>query len=222
MRNVKLLIMLVAVLAVAGCATQRSIKPLIKTAPRVGLHLKTPVLMSVYDGRTNPLNPGAAATLKAQLQKIYGSNLRWVPYFQKTPSGRVSVRLRIIKLGAKFGSRIISSVAYTNALQSAQVSATGPWGPVVGSVSGTSSVLSGSFSGEGWWNGAAWLDVQIQDNRTSRTYHVTIPLAAEDHKSNILGYASANKAVRAAWNDVATQLTRVMDGILRTLRDAES
>ncbi|MEK7791534.1 MAG: hypothetical protein AAB306_00105, partial [Pseudomonadota bacterium] len=60
---------------------------------------------------------------------------------------------------------MVSSVAFANAVGSAQASATGPWGSVVGSVSSEQSVLAGSFSGEGWWNGAAWIDLEVQDNR---------------------------------------------------------
>lgn len=212
---------LLITMILAGCATERSVTPTIDTTPRTGLQLETPVLASVYDGRTNGDHQDAAKTLKTQLQKIYGDSLEWVPYFKKVPPGRIAIRLRIVKLGSQFGSRLISSVAYANAFHSAQVSATGPWGPVVGSVSSKSSVFAGSFSGEGWWNGAAWIDVEIEDNRQAR-YRVTIPLAAEDRESNMWGYASGDKAAREAWENVSAQLMRVMDNALRVLRDTES
>lgn len=215
-------VLTLAVLLFAGCATERYVSPTINTAPRAEIQLKTPVFASVYDSRTKGADPSAAKVLRTQLQEIYGSNLQWVPYFKQIPPGRVAIRLRIVKLGSKFGSRIISSIGYANAMQSAQLSATGPWGPVVGSVSGTSSVFAGSFSGEGWWNGAAWIDVQIQDNRTSHHRTVTIPLAAEDREPNLWGYRSGDKAAREAWQDVSSQLTRVMDEVLRVLRDSQS
>ena len=209
------------VLLCAGCATERYVPPTISTAPRTGLSLKTQVLTSVYDGRTAGADPSAADSLQSELTKIYGPNLQWASYFDPVPKSRVAVRLRIVMLGSSFGSRLISSATYATALQSAQFSATGPWGPVVGSATGSSSVFAGSFSGEGWWNGAAWIDVEIQDNRSSVPSRFTIPLAAEHRESNMWGYSSGDKAARKAWENVSAQLTRAMDEVLRVLRDAE-
>lgn len=209
------------VLLCAGCATERYVSPTISTAPRTGLSLRIPVIASVYDGRTTGTDPSAVDSLQSELTKIYGPSLQWAPYFNPVPKGRVAVRLRIVMLGSSFGSRLISSVTYATALQSAQVLASGPWGPVVGSATGSSSVFAGSFSGEGWWNGAAWIDVEIQDNRGSVGNRFTIPLAAEHREFNMLGYSSGDKAARKAWENVSAQLTRAMDEVLRVLRDAE-
>jgi len=68
-------------------------------------------------------------------------------------------------------------VSYATAVQSASISA-GPWGAVVGSTTGTSSVLGSSITGEGWWNGAAWVDVEVEDHMTSNPVRFTIPLVA--------------------------------------------
>lgn len=205
----------------AGCATECYVAPAISTSARTGLSLKTSVLASVYDGRTTGADQGAVNFLQSELTKIYGSNLQWVPYFDPVPTGRVAVRLRIVTLGSSFGSRLISSVTYATAFQSARFSATGPWGPIVGSATGTSSVFAGSFSGEGWWNGAAWIDVEVQDNRTPPQNRFTIPLAAEHRESNMWGYSSGDKAARKAWEGVSAQLTRAIDEVLQVLRDAE-
>ena len=124
-------------------------------------------------------------------------------------------------LGSSFGSRLVSSTTYATAIQSAQFSATGPWGPVVGSATGSSSVFAGSFSGEGWWNGAAWIDVEIQDKRSATQSRFTIPLAAEHREYNMWGYSSGDKAARKAWENASAQLTRAMDDVLRVVRDAE-
>jgi hypothetical protein len=131
------------------------------------------------------------------------------------------VRVRIVTLGATFGSRLISTTAFANAVSSAQVSATGLWGPVVGSVSSEQTVFAGSFTGEGWWNGAAWLDLELEDHRGMKPVSFTIPIAAEHRESNMWGYASGDKAARTAWQRVAVQLTRAMDTIFRTLRDEQ-
>lgn len=204
-----------------GCATERTISPSILASPRTGLTVSPPILTAVYDGHANVEPKDVAATLQAELSRIYGSSLEWTDYFAKTPTGRVSIRVRIITLGSSFGSRLVSSVAFTNAVGSAQVSATGPWGPVVGSVSSEQSVLAGSFSGEGWWNGAAWLDLEVQDNRGRTPVTFTVPIVAEQRESNMWGYASGDKAAKLAWDRVGVQLTRALDAIARTVRDQQ-
>ena len=225
MLRIKLVqIAMVAMIVLAlltGCATERHITPTISEAPRAGLELKPPILGAVFDGRATQEPKDAASRLQADLSRIYGTSIEWNDYFNKTPPGRVAVRIRIVTLGASFGSRLISSTAFANAVGSAQVSATGPWGPIVGSVSSQQSILAGSFSGEGWWNGAAWIDLEVQDYRGTKSISFTIPIAAEHRESNMWGYTSGDKAARTAWQRVAVQLTRAMDTIFRTLRDEQ-
>jgi hypothetical protein len=180
-----------------------------------------PIFAAVYDGRANTESANAAATLQADLSRIYGSSLEWMDYFAKAPAGRVSLRIRVVTLGSSFGSRLVSSAAFATAVGSAQGSATGPWGLLIGSVSTEQSMLAGSFSGEGWWNGAAWLDLEVQDNRGSVPVQFTVPLVAEHRESNMWGYASGDRAARSAWNQVAVQLTRALDAIARTVRDQQ-
>ena len=212
---------LTLVALLVGCATERTISPSILASPRTGLAVSPPIFAAVYDGRTNVEPKDVAATLQAELSRIYGSSLEWADYFAKTPTGRVSVRVRIVTLGSSFGSRLVSSVAFANAVGSAQVSATNPWGPVIGSVSSEQSVLAGSFSGEGWWNGAAWLDLEVQDNRGQTPVTFTLPIVAEQRESNMWGYASGDKAAKLAWDRVGVQLTRALDAIARTVRDQQ-
>jgi len=204
-----------------GCVTERHISPRLSESTRVGLELKPPILGAVFDGRAIQEPKDAALQLQADLSRIYGSSIEWNDYFIKTPPGRVAVRIRIVTLGASFGSRLVSTTAFANAVSSAQVNAVGPWGPVVGSVSSQQSVLGGSFSGEGWWNGAAWIDLEVQDYRGAKPISFTMPIAAEHRESNMWGYASGDKAASTAWQVVAAQLTRAMDNIFRTLRDEQ-
>ena len=203
-----------------GCATERYMKTLaINTSPRASLTLKLPVLASVYDGRVSGADQNAVDSLQSELTKIYGSSLEWVPYFDPVPVDRVAIRVRIVTLGSSFGSRLVSSSTYATAIQSTQFSVTGPWRQVIGSATGRSSIFANSFSGEGWWNGAAWIDVEVQDNRASPPIRFTIPLAAEHRESNMWGYSSGDRAVRKAWENVSGQLTRTIDEVLRVLRD---
>lgn len=205
----------------AGCATERHISPTLSEPTRAGLDLEPPILGAVFDGRATQDPTDAASTLQADLSRIYGSSIEWNNYFTKTPQDRVAVRVRIVMLGASFGSRLISTTAFANAISSAQGSATGLWGPVVGSVSAQQSVFAGSFSGEGWWNGAAWIDLEVQDNRGTNPVNFTMPITAEHRESNMWGYSSGDKAARTAWQRVVLQLTRALDTIFRTARDQQ-
>ena len=221
MRTINLFLVLSIIICSGGCTTEHYMTTLaINANPRTNLTLRLPVLASVYDGRASGTDQSVVGSLKSELAKVYGSNLEWVPYFAPVPVGRVAVRFRIVTLGSSFGSRLISSSAYTTAIQSTQLSVTGSWRQVIGSTTTTSSIFANSFSGEGWWNGAAWIDVEIQDNRTSPPKHFTIPLAAEHRESNVWGYSSGDKAASKAWENVSGQLTRAVDEVLRILRDA--
>ncbi len=214
-------IIFVASMLVAGCATERAPSPNIAGSPRTGLIVSPAILGAVYDGRLSQEPQDAAAILQRDLSRLYGRSIEWTDYFERTPVGRVSARIRIVTLGSSFGSRLVSSVAFANAVASAQASATGPWGPVVGSVSSEQSVLVGSFSGEGWWNGAAWVDLEVHDNRETKPIVFSIPIVAEYRESNMWGYASGDKAGKAAWDRVGVQLTRALDAIARTVRDQQ-
>lgn len=220
MRLLKLAVSL-SILLLGACATERYVAPTITSAPRTGLTLRQPVLAAVFDGRTSGSDPAAATELQSALTKLYGSNLQWGNYFDSVPEGRVALRIRIVTLGSSFGSRLVSSVGYATAISSATVSATGAWGSVVGTASGTSSIFGASISGEGWWNGAAWVDVEVQDHRAPKSVHFTVPLAAEHRESNMWGYSSGDKAARQAWDSVSAQLTRTVDEVIRVLRDNE-
>lgn len=217
-----ILYLFVAIAILSGCATESTLSPTIAATERTNLIVSPPILGSVYDGRTIQKPNDEAAVLQKDLERIYGSSIEWTDYFSKTPSGRVSVRIRIITLGASFGSRLVSSATFATSIGSAQVNAIGPWGPVVGSVSSDQSLFAGSFSGEGWWNGAAWLDLEVQDNRGNRQISFTIPIVAEHRESNIWGYASGDKAAKAALESVGVQLTRALDAIVRVVRDHQS
>jgi hypothetical protein len=210
-----------AAMLLTGCATERVLSPNISGSPRTGLIVAPAILGAVYDGRVLQEPKDAAATLQGDLTRLYGTSIEWTDYFALTPVGRVSARIRIVTLGSSFGSRLVSSVAFTNSVGSAQASATGPWGPVVGSVSSEQSVLAGSFSGEGWWNGAAWVDLEVRDNRGPRPIFFTVPIVAEHRESNMWGYASGDKAAKVAWDRVGVQLTRALDAIARTVRDEQ-
>lgn len=222
-KNLQMALALITVLIVfSGCATERYISPTLQSEPpRVGLDLNPPIFGAVFDGRASQEPKNEVLQLQEDLRRIYGSSIEWGDYFKKTPPGRVFVRIRFVTLGASFGSRLISTAAFANAISSAQGSANGPWGSVVSSASSQQSVFSGPFSGEGWWNGATWIDVEVQDYRGAVPINFILPIVAEHKESNMWGYASADKAASTAWKQASVQLTRAMDTILRGVRDQQ-
>ena len=213
------LVSLIAGLVLAACATERQVSPVIDSAPRSALKLETPVIGAVFDGRSAKDDKDAASQLQSELNRLYGPAIEWHDYFSKTPNGRVAMRIRLVILSATFGSRLISNVDFANAVGSAQVNAVGPWGTVAGTVSSQQSVVGGSFSGAGWWNGAAWVDLEIEDLRGAKPVSFVLPIAAEHQESNTWGYASGDKAARVAWERASAQLTRAIDSVLRTVRE---
>ena len=126
--KLKIIVSALIVLAVlSGCATERNIAPNISEPPRTGLELSPPILGAVFDGRTSQKPKDAASQLQSDLSRIYGSSIEWADYFSKVSQGRVAIRIRIVKLGASFGSRLVSSTAFANAVSSAQACATPKW-----------------------------------------------------------------------------------------------
>lgn len=216
------IIALISIVIVSGCATERVVTPTITGEPRIGLELSPPLVGSVFDGRPIQEKKDVASKLQSDLSRLYGSSIEWGEYFAKTPTGRVAVRIRIVTLGASFGSRLVSATAFANAVGSAQANATGPWGQVVGNISSEQTVMAGSFSGEGWWNGAAWVDLEVEDHRGSNPKSFTLPIVAEHRESNVWGYTSGDRAAQISWDRVAAQLTRAIDTIVRTVRDQQN
>ena len=219
--SVRFALLSISGLLIVACATERVASPKISAQPRAGLTLKSPIIISVFDGRSSPGKRDVVSPLKADLTRIYGSNLQWSDYFSKTPPGRVSVRIRIVTLGASFGSRVISSVAFAEAVGKAQLNVSTEWGPVIGELNAQQSVFAVSFTGEGWWNGAAWIDLEIDDRRNRKPKRITLPLAAEHREFNMWGYLSGNAAANKAWQKVSAHLLRAMDAIARHVRDQE-
>ena len=214
----KRILFAIIILILNGCigATERYISPSIKVAPRVNLQVNTSILCSVFDGRVGEQVPrDSALQIKSDLSKIYGQSIEWNNYFDEVPFGRLAIRIRMVTLGATFGSRLISSSTFVSAVNLSQVNATGNWGSIVGSIISKQSISARSFIGEGWWNGAAWIDLEVDDNRSQERVRFTIPIVAEHRETNLWGYRSADKAAEVAWHQASVHLLRALDTIFR-------
>ncbi|MDP1814603.1 MAG: hypothetical protein Q8K92_09170 [Leadbetterella sp.] len=207
----------------SGCATYRTILPEISETPRDGLTLKIPVAIAVLDGRGDKTDSEQITrTLQEDLSKVYGKSIEYVGFFAKAKADQVFIRIRIITLGANFGSRIVSSISIANSIEKASAVATSSWGTVIASGNSTQNIFASSFSGEGWWIGTAWIELDIQDNRNQQNISFTLPIVAETKESNMFGYASATSAAENAWKMVSAQMIRTLDNILIKIRDEEN
>ena len=200
-------------LGLLGCATQRTFQPKILEPPRTGISLQRQLLCSVVDGRPVDEQERAPSNLQADLAAIYGESLRWIPYFSKTPDGHVAIKMKLQVASAQFGAQVISATPYTAAIDRLSVYATTPWGPIISSVRDSASFANTTVAAQGWWDGAAWIDVQIEDNRSGSTVSFVLPIVSERRESNLLGYASGDRAVTLAWQQVSRQLLDLIDRV---------
>lgn len=214
----------VAIWAIAilpGCATERSVSPALPGAPRSGLTVVQPLYSGVFDSRPRQESQDTADLLKADLDYLYGPAIEWADYFNKTQPGQVSARIRIVALGSSLDNRLISPSAYMAALNAARKEAAGPWSAVVASVAAERLVVPSSLSGEEWWNGTAWIDLEVEDLRDTKPIIFTLPILAEHQEPNMLGIVSGDSAARTAWKRAGAQLTKALDIVLRILQNQQ-
>ncbi len=204
----------------SGCASERFGLPLLSANPRNGLSLETPILASLVDDRVDTTDSNTLGALQAELTRVYGANLEWIPFWDAIPPDRVAVRFQIRAFGASFGSKLMSPDGFPQAQQGTMRTDLGPWSWVVSSSTGATPDFAQSAA-TGWWYGTAWIDFELQDNRSSPPIYFTFPLAAEEAKWNLWGYASGDEAAALAWDNVAIQLTKALDNVLRVVRDSE-
>ena len=206
-----------------ACATHRSIVPTVSESSRDAISLRSPLRIALLDARTEKENSQAVVqSLQSDLSNIYGESLDWVPYFEETPTGQVAFRIRLMACGADFGSRLVTASAIVVTSSTSSASAATPWGPVMAAGTSEQTLLASGFSGEGWWIGTAWLEIEIEDRRFSEGERFSFPIVAEDRESNLWGYRSGNQAAWSAWGTAAQGLVSVIDAVLVAIRDSET
>ena len=204
----------------SSCASERFVPPALSDGPRADRDLKIAVLATVSDARTEPQPKDAAAELQADLTRIYGSTFEWGGTASPAPPGRVSVRITIRTLGAFYGKRLLSVKEYTERLSASHEKATTTWEPVLASASGQQSVLAAIVPAEGWWNGLAWIDLEIEDSRGPTPVGFILPLAAE-HREAGRGRASGDQAALTAWQRASSRLLAAPDAVVLVMKQDE-
>lgn len=209
-------------LALAGCATQRTSQPRITATPRSGLSLQRPILVSVLDARSSSSkSEDAGQVLEEDLKKVYGSSIELADYFSEVPEGRVALRLRLKANEANFGSRILSVSTIEQSYTEAESEVVGPWSSVVATASSTNTTLGTSIVGEGWWVGTSWIEFTVIDHRGDQRKRFSVPIVAEQKRQNTFGYQTADQVTEDAWGQVEQQLLQLMDKVVMTVRNRE-
>lgn len=213
---------LLALVAASACVGHRTLIPSIQESPRQGLSLQRPVRIAILDARPDKHDSDeVVSSLREGLSRIYGDSLVWVPYFEPTPPDEVSLRIRVLACGADFGSRLFAARTLASASSAGSTSVATPWGFVLAEASSQPALLAGDRAGPGWWIGASWLELQLEDRRFGAEALV-FPIAAEDRQPNFWGYWSAHRAAKRAWFQVAQGLVRGIDVLLLAIRDLEN
>lgn len=224
MRKLGAIILLSLLAQSLHAASYRPFTPTLEASYRGDLRVSPPILVAVLDGRTFQDKKGKSAegapAISQGILHAYGSAVEPTDFFSPVPSNRVAVKVRIMALGANFGSRIVSGTQIANSWASAQASATSTWGSVFATGQSDQFLVASSFSAEGWWVGTAWLEVTVQDGRANPPIEFTVPLVAEDRQSNLWGYTSADRASRNAWAPVSAQLLSLLDKVCILVRDS--
>lgn len=209
----KLSFLVIVCFSLIGCETQKNFTPDIKTQNILNIASDIPVYFAIYDGRSRP-DSNTSTSIQNSMIVRYGDNLHFVNYFDKQKPNSILVKFRIVEMGSVFGSRVVSSVAYATAYKQAYIHASNGWDSILIHGSSNASVFGGSFTGEGWWIGSVWIDVDVSDRRNGQNINFNFPLVAEHKESNMLGYKSAAIASEHAWDKVYPQLLKVVDEIL--------
>jgi hypothetical protein len=218
-----ILVLIGCVVGGSGCATQRSFVPSLEEVPREGLRLRVPIRFGVLDARTEKVESDrVVASIRNGLEKVYGPALEWRPFFEATPHGGVTARIRLLACEAKFGSRLVVTSAVERMTATAATAAVSPWGNVVAAAKSEQSIFTASFSGEGWWVGTSWMELEIEDKRFSGSLRMVVPIVAEHRESNVMGYSSADRASRRAWGMAGQGLIRTLDALVTAVRELET
>jgi len=210
----------IGLVLLAGCSTYKNYSPNIHEPSRDGLSLKQPVIVSVFDGRGNRdggQNP--ADKIKSGIKRAYPEAVTFSDYFSATPSGRVRINIRIQELGSQFGSRIVSGVAIANQYGRASALATDGWNTVVASAQSQQTTFGSAMAAEGWWIGAAWLEVTVEDKRANKNISFSFPIVSEHREASMWGYGSAKAATKRAWSIASAQLFSTIDSVVLKVRD---
>ena len=187
---------LFTIMVVGACATQRALPPtVVDINPRRGLTLSVDLNVTIFDGRISPsqsesLKSALFDQLKAAYPDVRVVRLSDASYYKDPTSNSVTIKIGIEAYNADFGSKVTAGI---------------------GTIGG---VLVTGMVPEGTWNGLSALFVSIYDNRNGQELKRTTTISKLVSKSNMYGYATADAALREAYESTVRDLLFFTDAAL--------
>lgn len=210
----KILIITVLIIGFTSCQTKRTIIPNISGISRNSFRLEKPIIISINDTRTDTKNSAETIeNLQKGLKGIYGNNIAFKPYFERTEGETVSIKINIKQIEANFGTRLIHYRTFHNQVTAVAASVSTSWGSSVAAAIVSQPVLIDNFVTEGYWIGTSYLEITMIDNLFNNKETYTFPFVAENKQSNTWGYSSASKAAKNSWNEVSSHLLDLIDAV---------
>jgi hypothetical protein len=180
-------------LGISACATERAPAPAgLAVAPRAGFLAGEELAVAIFDGRANQESSEAVKReIRASVSKAYPDarivSLDDRQYFAESQPNRITLKVAIAAYGAGFGSKVTVGV---------------------GSISGQ---FAYGVVPEGTWNGLAGFVVTLYDKRPGANQKFSETISKLVSKPNMFGYATANNALREAYEAALQQLLFFVD-----------
>lgn len=204
----------IVMLMIYSCQTYRTLTPTITGNSRQDLKLKKPIIISFKDSRkTTENSQQVIESLQNGLKAIYGNNIIFKSYFDKTEDNTVAIKVNIKEIGSNFGIRTIQYQSYYNQVAAVSSSVSGYWGSAVSTAIISQPVIQNNIAAQGYWVGTSYLDIALVDNIHTEKKIYEFPFVGEDMQNNTLGYKSASIAAQNSWDKVSSHLLDLIDSI---------
>lgn len=210
----KIILITFTLLLSYSCQTHRTIIPKISGNSRQDFNLPKPIIISFRDSRETKENSQQMIdSLEGGLKKIYGNNIIFKSYFDKTDDNSVAIKINIKEIGANFGVRTIQYQTYHNQITAVGSSVSTNWGSAVSTAIVSQPVIQNNTIAQGYWIGTSYLEISLVDNLHSEKNIYDFPFVGEDMKNNNLGYKSARIASQNSWKKVSSHLLDLIDSV---------
>ena len=219
MKQITLLFLIVLTYS---CQTYREISPTISGTSRKEFELKSPLIIALKDTRQkSESSVEIIDSLKSNLKSIYGQNITFRSYYDKTKDNEVALKINIKEIGASFGIRSIQYQVFKNQVSAISSSVLTNWGIAVSTAIVSQPIVHNQIISEGYWIGTSYLEIELVDNLNNEKLIYSFPFAGEDVQSNTWGYKTARKVAENSWYKVSSQLLDLIDSIAMRIIESE-
>lgn len=160
-------------------------------------------------------------SLQSGLKSIYGKNIIFKSYFDKTDDKSVAIKINIKEIGSNFGIRAIQYQSYYNQITAVSSSVSTYWGSAVSTAIVSQPVIKNNVSAQGYWIGTSYLEISIVDNLHPEKKIYEFPFVWEDMHNNNWGYKSGNIAAQNSWNKISSHFLDLIDSIAMKIIESE-